>query len=126
MSQPVRTRVGPPPVTLRRPVRAAWPVRAGKTELFAQYRIKLVRVHDGGVVDVSSNPLVVDIARRLVADGRFVTQLRTDNLQSVVDVGWAARQAGQLLGRPVRVETTRGEEPGSGLTVTAEFADALN
>jgi hypothetical protein len=78
------------------------------------------------VVDVSSNPLVVDIARRLVADGRFVTQLRTDNLQSVVDVGWAARQAGQLLGRPVRVETTRGEDPGSGLTVTAEFADALN
>jgi hypothetical protein len=78
------------------------------------------------VVDVSSNPLVVDIARRLVADGRFVTRLDTGHLQSVVDVGWAARQAGQLLGRPVRVETRRGEEPGAGLIVTAEFADERN
>jgi hypothetical protein len=75
------------------------------------------------VVDVSSNPLVVDIARRLVADGRFAMELDTKHLQTVVDVGWAARQAGQLLGRPVKVETTRGEEPTSGLTITAEFAD---
>jgi hypothetical protein len=78
------------------------------------------------VVDVSSNPLVVDIARRLETDGRFVMQLETSHLQTVVDVGWAARQAGQLLGRPVRVETTRGEDAGGGLTITAEFADRRN
>lgn len=84
------------------------------------------KCHDGAVVDVSSNPLVVDIARRLVADGRFVTELHTDHLQTVVDVGWAARQAGQLLGRPVTVATSRRDEPGAGLVVVAEFAHERN
>jgi len=75
----------------------------------------------------STNPLVPEIARHLVTDGRYVRHLGpaefgTGQLQAVVDIGWAARQAGQLLDRPVRVTTVRSEEHG-GLVVTAEFAD---
>lgn len=81
------------------------------------------KYNNSGVLDISANPLVVDIARALVADGRFSTSLETGNLQAVVDVGWAARQAGQLLGRSVRVRTTRAGDPGSGLVVTAVLLD---
>jgi hypothetical protein len=72
----------------------------------------------------STNPLVVDIARRLLTDGRFDMRLetgeyQTGHLQAVVDVGWAARKAGRLLGQPVRVTTSRADEPGAPLVVTA-------
>lgn len=78
---------------------------------------------------VSPSPLVTDIARSLLADGSFVLhvdagEFGTGHLQAVVDVGWAARQAGQLLDRSVRVRTTHAAEPGGGLTVTAELVDA--
>lgn len=77
----------------------------------------------------STHPLVVDIARRLLADGRFdmpleTGEFQTGHLQAVVDVGWAARKAGRLLGRPVRVTTSRAAEPGSPLVVTAVLVDS--
>ena len=71
------------------------------------------------MVNVSADPLVADIARRLEADGRFAMHLETANLQAVVDVGWAARQAGRLIGRAVKVTTSRADEPGAPLVVTA-------
>ena len=77
--------------------------------------------------DISTDPLVLDIARSLQADGYFVAHLDTGefgtgHLQAVVDVGWAARQAGQLLDRPIRISTDRPDGLGA-LILTAEFAD---
>jgi hypothetical protein len=82
----------------------------------------------GVVRNPASSPLVADIARCLVEDGAFVVRVDigefgTAHLQAVVDVGWAARRAGQLLARPVRVTTQPAEDDGR-LVVTAEFADA--
>jgi hypothetical protein len=73
--------------------------------------------------DISTDVRVAAIARGLVAEGRHVTSLETGNLQAVIDAGWAARQAGQLLGRAVRVTTTRTDEPGGGLVVTAVLVE---
>ena len=78
--------------------------------------------------DLSPTPLVVDIARRLQADGSFVMHVephgwRSGQLQAVVDVSWAARQAGQLLDHPVRVTTTRVIETSDTYTVTVELVD---
>mgnify|MGYP001115999606 CR=1 FL=1 len=67
---------------------------------------------------------VQEIARVLLAEGRYETRLETGNLQALVDAGWAARQAGQLLGRPVRVETSRPDEPAGGLVGVAELVGA--
>lgn len=71
--------------------------------------------------------LVAEIARSLRADGSFVAHLDaadfgTGHLQAVVDIGWAARRAGRLLDRHVRVVTERADALGS-LIVTAVFAD---
>jgi hypothetical protein len=74
--------------------------------------------------DKATDPQVEEIARVLLAEGRYVTRLETGNLQALVDAGWAARQAGQLLGRLVRVETSRPDEPAGGLVVVAELVDA--
>jgi len=84
--------------------------------------------HHEGVRKTVSSPLVADIARCLVEDGAFVVRVDTGefgtaHLQAVVDVGWAARRAGQLLDRSVRVTTRLAEDDGR-LVVTAEFADA--
>jgi hypothetical protein len=71
-------------------------------------------------------PLVLDIARRLQADGRFIMRVEPHGwehgqLQAVVDVGWAASQAGRMLERSVRLTTSRaGEGPGT-YTVVAEL-----
>jgi hypothetical protein len=72
--------------------------------------------------------LVADITRRLLDDGAFVLHVDTGefgtaHLQAIVDVGWAARQAGRLLDRAVRVTTVAAEDPGR-VVVTAQFADA--
>lgn len=74
---------------------------------------------------MSPTPLVVDIARRLQTDGRFVMHVepggwRSGQLQAVVDVSWAARQAGKMLDRPVTVTTTRMTDSSDTFTVTAE------
>ncbi len=76
--------------------------------------------------DISTDPRVLEIVRGLVADGRHVMRLTSGNRQAVVDAGWAARQAGQLLGRPVRVTTTRAAEPDEGLVVTAVLGENVD
>jgi hypothetical protein len=73
--------------------------------------------------DISAKLSVVDIARCLATEGRFDVQLESENLQAVVDAGWTARRAGRLLGRPVRVSTTRTEAPGGALVMTAVLLD---
>ena len=73
--------------------------------------------------DISTNPLATEIARRLADQGRFTIRLETGNLQAVVDARWAARQAGRMLGRRLRITTTRLDGSGSGLVVTAALAD---
>jgi hypothetical protein len=72
----------------------------------------------------TTDPRVTEIARVLLAEGRYETRLETGNLQALVDASWAARQAGQLLGRAVRVETSRPDEPAGDLVVVAELVDA--
>jgi hypothetical protein len=84
--------------------------------------------HHEVVRNPGSIPLVADIARCLVEEGAFVVRVDTGefgtaHLQAVVDVGWAARRAGQLLERSVRI-TTQLAEDDRRLVVTAEFADA--
>jgi hypothetical protein len=44
---------------------------------------------------------------------------RRGQLQAVVDVSWAARQAGRMLDRSVRVTTTRMNDNSETYTVTA-------
>ena len=78
--------------------------------------------------DYTTDTLVSDIARRLLADGRFDVRMDTGrydtgHLQAVVDVRFAARKAGRLLGRPVRITTSRADEPGAPLVVTAEIVE---
>lgn len=74
--------------------------------------------------DISDDdPLVADIARCLRTEGRFDMRLESENLQAAVDASWAARRAGQLLGRPVTVSTIRAEEPGGGVVMTAVLID---
>jgi hypothetical protein len=53
-------------------------------------------------------------------------RLTSGSRQAAVDAGWAARQAGQILGRPVRVTTTCAEEPDGGLVVTAVLGDGTD
>jgi hypothetical protein len=72
---------------------------------------------------MSPDELVREIADRLIEEGRYVAHLESPQLQEVIDVGWAARQAGQHLGRPVRVSTSRSQDPGGRLTVTAVLLD---
>ena len=73
--------------------------------------------------DSDTTPMVIEIARGLVADGRHERRVPPGNRQAVVDAAWAARQAGQLLGRRVRVSTSRDDGPEGGLLVTVVFAD---
>lgn len=63
-------------------------------------------------------PMVDEIAARLMAHGRFVIHLDTGCLQDAIDVGWAARQAGELLGQQVRITTSRAGRHDRSLVVT--------
>lgn len=74
----------------------------------------------------SPTSFVLDVARRLKADGRFVMRVEPDGwpggqLQAVVDVDWAARQAGRLLDLPLQLSTTRELGDARTYTVTAEI-----
>lgn len=68
---------------------------------------------------VLQSPMVDEIAARLLAHGRFVIHLDTSRLQDAIDVGWAARQAGELLGQQVRITTSRAGLNDRSLVVTA-------
>jgi hypothetical protein len=79
--------------------------------------------------DHMTDTLVTDIARRLLTDGRYDMHLDTGrydtgHLQAVVDVRFAARKAGRLIGRPVRITTSRAPEPDAPLVITAELVDS--
>ena len=67
--------------------------------------------------------MVIEIARGLIAEGRHERRVELGNRQALVDAGWAARQAGQLLGRRVRVTTSRSAEPDGGFIVTVVLAE---
>ena len=73
--------------------------------------------------DISTNPLVIEIAGGLITEGRHERRVELGNRQALVDAGWAARQAGRLLGRRVRVTTSRCVEPDGGFVVTVVLAD---
>ena len=68
---------------------------------------------------VLQSPMVDEIAARLLAHGRFAIHLDTSRLQDAIDVGWAARQAGELLGQQVRITTSRAGLHDRSLVVTA-------
>lgn len=68
---------------------------------------------------VLQSPMVDEIAARLLAHGRFVMHLDTARLQDAIDIGWAARQAGELLGQHVRITTSRAGVHDRSLVVTA-------
>jgi hypothetical protein len=73
--------------------------------------------------DVATTPAVLEIARGLVAEGRHERRVELGNRQALVDAGWAARQAGQLLGRRVRVTTGRSPESDGAFIVTVVLVD---
>ena len=67
--------------------------------------------------------MVSEIVRGLVADGRHERRVELGNRQALVDAGWAARQAGQMLGRRVQITTSRSAEPDGCFVVTVVLAD---
>lgn len=75
----------------------------------------------------SSDPhwdLVIEIAAKLWIDGEFVAELDPTPTQRFVDLQWAARQAGRVLGGQAKVRTTssrRSADPT--VTVTVTFVD---
>ena len=83
----------------------------------------VAKAHYWCMGDISTSPLVIEIARDLVAEGRHERRVELGNRQALVDAGWAARQAGQLLGRRVRVTTSRCTGPDTGFIVTVLVAD---
>jgi len=77
------------------------------------------------MADIAPTSFVVDIARHLQTEGRFVMRVEPDGwrdgqLRAVVDVASAACEAGRLVHRPVRLTTTREAEGGHAYTITAE------
>lgn len=74
---------------------------------------------------VLQSPMVDEIAARLMAHGRFVIHLDTTRLQDAIDVGWAARQAGELIGQQVRISTSRAGGQDRSLVVTAFLGGPL-
>ena len=73
--------------------------------------------------DLATTPMVIEIARGLVTEGRHEARVELGNRQALVDANWAARQAGQLIGRRVRVTTSRSIEPDGVMIVTAVLVD---
>lgn len=68
--------------------------------------------------------LAIEIAAKLWIDGQFVTALHPMPTQRFVDLQWAARQAGRVLGGTVTVHTGRShstEDPT--VTVTVTYVD---
>jgi hypothetical protein len=67
---------------------------------------------------------VVEIASKLWIDGRYVVELDRSQTQHLVDLQWAAHQAGRALGGRAKIETSgarRREDPT--VTVTVTYAD---
>jgi hypothetical protein len=62
--------------------------------------------------------LAVEIARELELDGSCVRLVESIPQQRAVDVSWAAKRAGRMIGRHVRTSVTRlSERPYSDVAV---------
>lgn len=67
---------------------------------------------------------VIEIAAKLWVDGRYVVELDPSPTQRFVDLHWAARQAGRVLGGVAKVHTSRPKGPdGRRVVVTVTFED---
>ena len=86
-------------------------------------RTKVTKAHHWYMGEQATTPMVMEIARGLVAEGRHERRVELGNRQALVDAGWAARQAGQLLGRRVQITTSRSAEPDGGFVVTVVLDD---
>jgi hypothetical protein len=63
-------------------------------------------MHDLGTPDQQWDFALV-IRSALEAHGRYVAEVDTRDAQAVVDILWAARQAGRLLGVEVEIDRSR-------------------
>lgn len=69
---------------------------------------------------------VVEIASKLWINGEYVVELHRPETQRLVDLQWAAHQAGRVLGGRAKVETSSSrtpEDPITRLTVTYVDSD---
>lgn len=67
---------------------------------------------------------VIEIAAKLWIDGEYVTELDPVPTQRFVDLQWAARQAGRVLGRRTQVQVGASHEsPDPTVTVTVTYVD---
>lgn len=67
---------------------------------------------------------VIEIAAKLWIDGAYVTELDPSPTQRFVDLQWAARQAGRVLGGRTKVHTSEARGPGDPtVTVTVTYVD---
>lgn len=67
---------------------------------------------------------VVEIASKLWIDGVYVVELDPFPTQRLVDLQWAAHQAGRVLGGRTRIETDGARGPGDPtMTVTVRLVD---
>ncbi|WP_457110129.1 hypothetical protein [Marmoricola sp. URHA0025 HA25] len=75
----------------------------------------------------SSDPhwdLVIEIATKLWIDGRYVADLYPSPAQRFVDLQWAGREAGRILGGRSELRTTyRRESELRVVTVTVTYVD---
>jgi hypothetical protein len=68
--------------------------------------------------------LAIEIAAKLWIDGEFVTELHPLPTQRFIDLQWAARQAGRVLGGRATVRTSRPRGPRNPtITVTVTYVD---
>jgi hypothetical protein len=67
---------------------------------------------------------VIEIAAKLWVDGTYVVEVEPAPTQRFVDLHWAARQAGRVLGGAVQVYTSRPRGPeGRRVLVTVTYVD---
>jgi hypothetical protein len=67
---------------------------------------------------------VIEIAAKLWVDGTYAVELETSPAQQYVDLHWAARQAGRVLGGIAQVHTSRPRGPdGRRVVVTVTYVD---
>lgn len=69
--------------------------------------------------------LAIEIAAKLWIDGQYVAELHPLPTQRFVDLQWAARQAGRVLGGRATVRTSRSRDAADPtMTVTVTYVDS--
>jgi hypothetical protein len=67
---------------------------------------------------------VIEIAAKIWVEGRYVVEVDTSPTQRFVDLQWAARQAGRVLGGVAKVHISRPRGPeGRLVRVTVTYVD---